>query len=82
MCKTYIGPMWAISVRYRAEIGSMSCAEIGPISVPRSGQYRLAIWADTCRSLNQLRDCLQDVSIWMENSKLKLNADKTEFLAT
>ena len=35
---------------------------------------------DTCRSLNQLRDCLQDVSRWMKNSKLKLNADKTEFL--
>ena len=35
---------------------------------------------DTCRSLNQLRDCLQDVSLWMKNSKLKVNADKTEFL--
>ena len=35
---------------------------------------------DTCRSLNQLRECLQDVSLWMKNSKLKLNADKTEFL--
>ena len=36
---------------------------------------------DTCRSLNQLRDCLQDVSLCInENSKLKLNADKTEFL--
>ena len=35
---------------------------------------------DTCRSLNQLRDCLQNVSIWMKNSKLKLNANKTEFL--
>jgi len=33
---------------------------------------------DTCRSLSQLRDCLQDVSLL--NSKLKLNADKTEFL--
>ena len=35
---------------------------------------------DTCRSLNQLRDCLQDVSLWIKNSKVKLNADKTEFL--
>ena len=35
---------------------------------------------DTCRSLNQLWDCLQHVSLWMKNSKLKLNADKTEFL--
>ena len=35
---------------------------------------------DTCRSLNQLRDYLQDVSLGMKNSKLKLNADKTEFL--
>ena len=36
--------------------------------------------SDTCRSLNQLKDCLQDVCLWMKNSKLKLNADKTEFL--
>ena len=37
--------------------------------------------SDNCRSLNQLRDCLHDVSLWMKNSsKLKLNADKTEFL--
>ena len=35
---------------------------------------------DTCRSLNQLIDCLQDVSLWMKNNKLKLNADQTEFL--
>ena len=35
---------------------------------------------DACRSLNQLRDCLQDVSLWMRNSKLKLNANKTEFI--
>ena len=35
---------------------------------------------DTYRSLNQARDCLQDVSLWMKNSKLKLNEDKTEFL--
>ena len=34
---------------------------------------------DACRSLNQLRDCLQDVSLWMKNSKLKLNANKTVF---
>ena len=35
---------------------------------------------DSCLSLNQLRHCLQDVSLWMKNSKLKLNSDKTEFL--
>ena len=35
---------------------------------------------DACRSLNQLRDCLQDVSLWMKNSKLKLNANKTKFI--
>ena len=35
---------------------------------------------DTYRSLDQPRDCLQDVSLWMKNSKLKLNEDKTEFL--
>ena len=42
--------------------------------------YVSLITPDTCRSLNQLMDCLQDVSLWMKNSKLKLNADKTEFL--
>jgi len=35
---------------------------------------------DTNRSLNQLSDCLQDIFHWMNESKLKLNADKTEFL--
>jgi len=35
---------------------------------------------DTYRSLNQLRDCLQDVSIWMKNSKLKVNVDTAEFI--
>ena len=34
---------------------------------------------DTCRFVNQLRDYLFDVFLWMKNSKLKLNADKTEF---
>ena len=33
---------------------------------------------DTCCSLNQLRDCLQDVSLWMKNSKLKPTADKID----
>ena len=36
--------------------------------------------SDTSRSLNQLSDCLQDIFLWMTDSKLKLNADKTEFL--
>ena len=27
-----------------------------------------------------LGDCLQDVFLWMKHSKLKLNADKTEFI--
>ena len=35
---------------------------------------------DICRSLNQVKDCFQDVSLRVNNSKLKLNADKTEFL--
>ena len=34
---------------------------------------------ETYCPLNQLRDCLQDVTLWMKNSKLKVNADKTEF---
>ena len=33
--------------------------------------------SDTNRSLNQLSDCLQDIFLWMTDSKLKLNADKT-----
>ncbi|KAK2156545.1 hypothetical protein NP493_1963g00000 [Ridgeia piscesae] len=36
---------------------------------------------NTCRYQNQFRDCLQDVSLWMKGSKLKLNAEKTELLA-
>ena len=35
---------------------------------------------DTNVSLNQLRDCPQNVFHWMTNSKLKINANKTEFL--
>ena len=35
---------------------------------------------DTNRSLNQLSDCLHEIFLWMTDSKLKLNADKTEFL--
>ena len=35
--------------------------------------------SDTNRSLNQLSDCLQDIFLWMTESKLKLNADKIEF---
>ena len=36
--------------------------------------------SDTNRSLNQLSDCLHEIFLWMTDSKLKLNADKTEFL--
>ena len=36
--------------------------------------------SDTNRSLNQLSDCLHEISLWMTDSKLKLNADNTEFL--
>ena len=35
---------------------------------------------DTNRSLNQLSDCLQDIFHWMTDSKLKLNANKTELI--
>ena len=35
---------------------------------------------DTTCSLNQLRHCLHDIFHWMTGSKLKLNANKTEFL--
>ena len=34
----------------------------------------------TNRSLNQLSDCLHEIFQWMIDSKLKLNADKPEFL--
>ena len=40
--------------------------------------YAALVTPDTCHPLNQLRDCLQDVSLWMKNSKLKLNADKKD----
>ena len=33
-----------------------------------------------CRSLKQHRHCVQDVLLWMKNSKLKLNADMIDFL--
>ena len=36
--------------------------------------------SDINRSVNQLSDCLQEIFLWMTDSKLKLNADKTEFL--
>ena len=42
--------------------------------------YISLVTSDTNRSLNQLSDCLQDISLWVTDSKLKLNADKTEFL--
>ena len=32
-----------------------------------------------CCSLNQPRDCLHDVSLWMNNSNLKHTANKTDF---
>ena len=35
---------------------------------------------ETNHSLNQLWDFLQDIFHWMNDSKLKLNTDKTEFL--
>ena len=35
---------------------------------------------DNNHSLNQLRDCLQDIFHWMNDSKLKLNTDQAEFL--
>ena len=36
--------------------------------------------ADTNYSLNQLRDCPQNIFHWMTESNLKLNANKTVFL--
>ena len=36
--------------------------------------------SDTNRSLNQLSDCLHEIFLWMTDSKLKLNADTTEFV--
>ena len=35
----------------------------------------------TNRSLNQLSDCLHEMFQWMTDNKLKLNADKPEFLS-
>ena len=36
--------------------------------------------ADTDLSLKQLRDCLSDISGWMANNKLRLDANKTDFI--
>ena len=36
--------------------------------------------SNTNRSLNQLSDCLHEIYLWITDSKLKLKADKTEFL--
>jgi len=36
--------------------------------------------ADTDLSLKQLSDCLSDISGWMANNKLRLNANKTDFI--
>jgi len=36
--------------------------------------------ADTDHSLKQLSDCLSDIFGWMTNNKLRLNANKTEFI--
>ena len=36
--------------------------------------------ADTDLSLKQLGDCLSDISGWMTNNKLRLNANKTDFI--
>ena len=44
--------------------------------------YNPLVTGCTYRSLNQLSDCLCDVSLWMNNSKLKLNAYKSVFLIT
>ena len=53
-------------------------------SVIQNHNFDHHIYADDTqikhRSLNQLSDCLQEIFLWMTDSKLKLNADKTEFL--
>jgi len=36
--------------------------------------------ADIDLSLKQLGDCLSDISGWMTNSKLRINANKTDFI--
>ena len=36
--------------------------------------------SDASSSLQQLRTCIDDIFCWMTESRLKLNADKTEFL--
>ena len=40
----------------------------------------LYLQADTDLSLKQLGDCLSDISGWMTNNKLRLNASKTNFI--
>ena len=36
--------------------------------------------SDTHKSISSLSDCLNDISLWMKSSKLRLNSDKTEFI--
>ena len=36
--------------------------------------------SDASSSLQQIRTCIDDIFCWMTESRLKLNADKTEFL--
>ena len=54
--------------------------ELSPLRRWHTNMYLFDHTRYTCRSLNQLRDCLQDVSVWMTNSQLKLNANNTEFI--
>ena len=36
---------------------------------------------DSLKSLDRLKSCLNDIQVWMSENKLKLNPDKTEFIA-
>ena len=36
--------------------------------------------SDTHKSISSLSDCLTDISLWLNSSKLKLNYDKTKFI--
>jgi len=51
-----------------------------PVYVDDTQVYISLSTADTDISLTQLTDCLSDISGWMTNNRLRLNADKTDFI--
>ena len=73
---------WAIAFHflYSAIKLCYKTSQLGSWHLCRWQKLHFLATHETCRSISQLSDFLHNVSFWMKNSKLKLNADKTEFL--